>query len=115
MKVFPHPWQRPRRIPNPVVMFIVRLLAPATATDDGIASQTGHRRRMTLSQSPAQSVSSLCGGAESGIKRIVVQGGLYPGADPPRSEPEVEPLLLKRKSQLKKNNASQLRPLEVLI
>ena len=41
--------------------------------------------------------------------------GLYPGADPPRSEPEAEPLLLKRKSQLKKNNASQLRPLEVLI
>ena len=61
--------------PNPVVMFIVRLLAPATATDDGIASQTGHRRRMSLSQSAAQSVSSLRGRPQSGIKRTVTHRG----------------------------------------
>ena len=32
----PQPWQRARRDPNPVVMFIVRLLAAAAVTDDGI-------------------------------------------------------------------------------
>ena len=52
-------------------------------------SHAGHRRRI-LSQSLAQSVSSLCGSAESGIKRIVVHWGSATGADPPRSEPEAE-------------------------
>jgi len=37
---------------------------------------------------------------------------LYPGADPPRSEPEAEPLLLKRKLQLEENNASRLQRLK---
>jgi hypothetical protein len=37
-----------------------------------IAFTQGHRRRVTLSQSSDQSVSSLSGGAESGIKRTVV-------------------------------------------
>jgi hypothetical protein len=39
--------------------------------------------------------------------------GLCPGVDGARSEPEAELLLLKRKFQLEKNNASQLRLLEV--
>jgi len=58
-------------------------------------SHAGHRRRI-LSQSLAQSVSSLCGSAESGINRIVVPWGSATGADPPRSEPEAELLLLKK-------------------
>src|SRR2546428_3612261 len=37
-------------------------------------SQTGHCRRMASAQLAAQSVSSLCGGTESGIKRIVSIG-----------------------------------------
>jgi hypothetical protein len=55
---------------------------------------------MTLSQSLAQSLSSLCKEAESGIKRIVVHRELCPGVDPSRSEPEAELLLLQRKFQL---------------
>src|ERR1700686_2882423 len=61
-------------------------------------SQVGHRRRMALSQSLAQSVSSLCSGAESGIKRIVVHWGSAAGVDLPRSEPEAEVLLLNKSS-----------------
>jgi len=49
-----------------------------------------------LSQSVAQSVSSLCSGAESGIKRIVVHWGSAAGVDLPRSEPEAELLLLNK-------------------
>ena len=78
-------------------------------------SQTGHRHSMTFSHSLAQSISSLCGGAESGIKRIVVHRGSGSGANLPRSEPQAEPLLLKRKSQLEKNNASQLSALRGVI
>jgi hypothetical protein len=59
-------------------------------------SHAGHRRWMILSQSLAQSVSSLCGEAESGIKRIVVHWGSPPGVDLPRSEPEAELLLLNK-------------------
>src|SRR5437870_12006239 len=59
-------------------------------------SQAGHRRRMALSQSLAQSVSSLCCGAESGINRIVVHWGSAAGVDLPRSEPEAELLLLNK-------------------
>jgi hypothetical protein len=51
---------------------------------------------MMLPLSLAQSVSSLCGGAESGIKRIVVHGGSAIGVDLPRSEPEAELLLLNK-------------------
>jgi hypothetical protein len=58
-------------------------------------SHAGHRRTMIWPQSLAQSVSSLCGGAESGINRIVVHWGSAAGVDLPRSEPEAELLLLK--------------------
>ena|SRR2546428_2923152 len=62
-------------------------------------SQAGHRRRMALSQSLAQSVSSLCCGAESGINRIVVHWGSAAGVDLPRSEPEAELLLLNKSNR----------------
>ena len=41
-------------------------------------AQTGHRRRMTSTPLSAQSVSSLCGEAQSGIKRIVAIEGSAP-------------------------------------
>src|SRR5215813_5334258 len=62
-------------------------------------SQTGHCRRIASAQPAAQSVSSLCGGTESGIKRIVSIGALLRDIDLPRSAPEAELFLLKRKSQ----------------
>jgi hypothetical protein len=62
---------------------------------------------MSLSQSVAQSVSSLCSGAESGIKRIVVHWGSAAGVDLPRSEPEAE-LPPPEQIQLEENKASRL-------
>jgi hypothetical protein len=75
-------------------------------------SQTGHRRRMTLSDSTAHSSSILRGWTESGIKIIVAQGAL-PGVDLPRSEPEAELPPPEKKIQLKENNASHLQLLGV--
>ena len=60
----------------------------------------------------AQSDSRLCVGAESGTKRTVAHRGSALALTFPRSEPEAEPLLLKRKLQLEENNASRLQLLE---
>src|ERR1700676_4113693 len=68
-------------------------------------SQTGHRRKMILSQSSAQSVAILSGPAETETKRIVPHRGSASGFDQPRSLPEAEPRLLK-KIQLKENITS---------
>src|SRR5262252_3746759 len=66
-------------------------------------SQTGHCRRMVSAQLAAQSVSSLCDGTESGIKRIVLYWSSASGIDPPRSEPESgAPPLLNRKPNWKR-------------
>jgi hypothetical protein len=51
----------------------------------------------------------LCNEAESGINRIVTPRGSAPAVDPPRSEPEAEPLLLLKKIQLEENTASHLK------
>src|SRR5580693_7533281 len=68
-------------------------------------SQTGHRRKIILSQSSAQSVAILSGPAETETKRIVPHRGSASGFDPPRSLPEAEPRPLK-KIQLKENITS---------
>ena len=83
--------------PNPVVMFIVRLLAAAPVADDRIAFTNGASPQNDLNAALGPIGFELVRRGESGIKRIVVQSGLCPGVDPPRSEPEAEPLLLKRK------------------
>jgi len=57
---------------------------------------------MAPAQLAAQSVSSLCGGTESGINRIVPYRSSAPGIDLPRSEPEAELLLLKRNPNWKR-------------
>ena len=71
-------------------------------------SQTGHRRKIILSQSSAHSVASLHSGAGTGIKRIVHHRGSASASDQPRSSPEAEPRLLK-KTQLKENIPSYLQ------
>ena len=94
--------------PNPVVMLIVRLLAAAPMADDGIA--------LTHRTSPQDNVGALLGPVGFELvrrggkwdKKNRSSSGLCPGVDPPRSEPEAEPLLLKRKCQLEENNASRL-------
>src|ERR1035437_1403818 len=73
--------------------------------------QTGHQRKMILSQSSAQSVASLSSPADTKTKRIVPHRGSASGSDPPRSSPEAEPRLLK-KSQLKENIPSYLQAVD---
>src|SRR5215469_780167 len=65
---------------DPVVVFIVGLLAAASMADNGIAFTSGHRRKITSAQLVAHSVSSLCGRTESGINRIVAHRGSAPPA-----------------------------------
>jgi hypothetical protein len=95
--------------PNPVVMFIVRLLAASTVTDDGIAfaKRAAPQHDLLAVVSPIGFELVRRGGKWD--KKNRRSWGLDPGVDPPRSQPEAEPLLLKTKSQLEKNNASQLR------
>jgi hypothetical protein len=59
------------------MMLIVRLFAAASVADDRLPLTYRDLRRI-LSQSFSHSVSSLCGGPENGIKRIVVDGALPP-------------------------------------
>jgi len=101
--------------PDPVVRLIVGLLAAAAVADDRIA--------FTNRASPQDDLIAVSGPV--GFELVRRSGkwdkknrrswGLYPGTDPPRSEPQAEPLLLKRKSQLEKNNASQLSALRGVI
>ena len=84
--------------PNPIVMFIVRLLAAASMAEDRIA--------FTHGTSPQDNLAGLSG--PIGLELVRWDGkwdkenrgssGLCPGVDLPRSEPEAEPLLLKRKN-----------------
>jgi len=78
-------------------MLIVGLLAAASVADDRIA--------FTNRASPQDDLVAVC--RPVGFQLVWWGGkwdkknrrswGVYPGADPPRSEPEAEPLLLKRK------------------
>jgi hypothetical protein len=107
---------KPPSDPNPVVVFIVRLLAAATMTDNGIA--------FTNRASAQQDVPAVARPVAFDLVRLdrkwdknnrVCIGTLLP-VDPPRSELEAGSLLLKKNlplkkslSQLEKNNASQLQ------
>jgi hypothetical protein len=87
----------PATDPNPVVMLIVRLLAAASMADDRIAFTNG--------AAPQDHFGALFGPIGFQLvrrggkwdKKNRSSSGLCPGIDLPRSEPEAEPLLLKRK------------------
>src|SRR5271157_4557944 len=83
--------------PNPVVMFIVCLLATATVTDDGIAfaNRTSPQQDVLAVASPIGF--DLVWWARKWDKKNRSSWGLPPGVDPPRSQPEAGPLLLNRK------------------
>ena len=83
--------------PNPVVMFIVRLLAPATVADDGIAFANRASPQQDLLAVARPIGFELVQRRGKWDKKNRTSEGLYPGVDLPRSEPEAEPLLLKRK------------------
>ena len=99
--------------PNPVVMFIVRLLATATVTDDGIAFANRASPQQGVVDVPVPIGFDLVWRGRKCDKKNRSSWGPPPGVDPPRSQPEAGPLLLKTKSQLEKNNASQLQLLQV--
>jgi hypothetical protein len=82
---------------NPIVMFIVRLLAPTTVADDGItfASRASPQHDPLAVASPVGF--QLVWRGRKWDKENRSSWGLPPGVDLPRSEPEAEPLLLKRK------------------
>jgi hypothetical protein len=83
--------------PNPVVMFIVRLLAPATVPDDRIAFANRASPQHDLLDITSPVGFELVRRARKWDKENRSSWGLPPGVDLPRSEPEAEPLLLKRK------------------
>jgi hypothetical protein len=83
--------------PNPVVMFIVRLLAAASVTDDRIAFANRASPHKDLLAVASPIGFELVRRGAKWDKKNRGEWGLYPGVDPPRSEPEAEPLLLKRK------------------
>ena len=60
--------------PDPIVVFIMSLFAPAPMTDDGILHANRAWRRMTSAPASAQSASRLYCAAESEINSIVTVG-----------------------------------------
>jgi len=83
--------------PNPVVMLVVRLLAAATVTDDGIpfAKRASPQHDLLAVASPVGF--ELVRRGRKWDKKNRGSLGPCPGVDLPRSEPDAEPLLLKRK------------------
>jgi len=83
--------------PNPVVMFIVRLLAATTVADDGIAftSRASPQHNVLAVASPVGF--ELVRRGRKWDKENRSSWGLPLGVDLPRSEPEAGPLLLKKK------------------
>jgi hypothetical protein len=90
--------------PNPIVMFIVRLLAPATVTDDGIAFANRASPQHNLLAVASPIGFDLVWRGRKWDKKNRSSWGPPPGVDPPRSEPEAGPLLL-----LKRNNSNWRR------
>jgi hypothetical protein len=94
-------------------MLIVRLLAAASVADDRIALTKGAASRQDVGALFGPIRLELVRRGGKWDKENRSSSGLCPGVDLPRSEPEAEPLLLKKKLQLEENNASRLRLIEV--
>jgi hypothetical protein len=83
--------------PNPVVMFIVGLLAPPTVTDDRIAFTNRASPQHHVLDIASPIGFELVRRGRKWDKENRSSWGLPPGVDPPRSRPEAGPPLLKRK------------------
>ena len=81
--------------PNRVVMFIVRLLAAAPVADDRVESTNGASPQDDLNAAFGPIGFELVGRGAKWDKENRGSRGLCPGVDPPRSESEAVPLLLK--------------------
>jgi hypothetical protein len=82
---------------NPIVMFIVCLLAPATMANDRIAFAHRASPQHDLLDITSPVGFQLVRRGRKWDKENRSSWGLPPGVDLPRSEPEAEPLLLNRK------------------
>jgi hypothetical protein len=97
---------------NPIVILIVRLLA--------VSSMAGDRIALTNGASPQDDVGALLGPIGLQLvrrdrkwdKKTAAHRASALALTFPRSEPEAEPLLLKRKLQLEENNASRVQRLK---
>ena len=82
---------------NPVVMLIVSLLATASVADDRIALTNGAASQDDVGALFGPTRFELVRWGRKWDKENRRSSGLCSGVDLPRSEPEAEPLLLKRK------------------
>jgi hypothetical protein len=98
---------------NPVVVFIVRLLATASVTDDRIAFTSGTSPQNDLGTTRGPIRFELVRGDGKWDKKNRSSLELCHGVDLPRSEPEAELLPPDTKIQLKENNPSLLQLLRV--
>ena len=94
---------------DPIVMFIMRLLAAASMADNRIAFAPGTSPQDDLLAAFGPIRFEPVRRSRKWDKENRSSLGLYPGIDLPRFQPEAEPLLLKRKCQLKENNAARPR------
>jgi hypothetical protein len=97
---------------NPVMILIVSLLAAAPVADYRTMFTDGTWRQDDLIAVSGPISFELVRRDRKWDKENRNSQGFCPGVDPPRSEPEVEPLLLKR-IQLEENTASHLQLLEM--
>jgi len=95
--------------PDPIVMFIVRLLAAASMADDRIAFTLGTSPQDDLAAAFSPIRFELAQRGRKWEKKNRSLWGFCLGIDLPRPQPEAESLLLlKRRFQLKENNAARL-------
>jgi len=87
---------------DPVVMLIVRLLAASSVTGDRIALTNGTSSQDDVGALFGPIRIELVRGDRKWGKKNRGSSGLRPGVDLPRSEPEAEPLLLKKNSNWKR-------------
>lgn len=96
--------------PDPVVMLVVRLLAAASMTDDGIAFTSGASTHDNFGATRSPLCFELVRRDGKWDKQNRRSSGLCPsGVDLPRSEPEAELLPPEAKIQLEENTASRFR------
>jgi hypothetical protein len=98
---------------NPVVVFIVRLLAAASVADDRIDFTSGASPQNNLGAAGGPICFEVVRQDEKWDKQNRTSLELCHGVDLPRSEPEAELLPPDGKAQLKENNPSRLQLLRV--
>jgi hypothetical protein len=95
-EALPATWATTATDPDPIVMFIMRLLAAASMADDRITFTLGTSPQDELLAAFGPISFELVRRGRKWDKEDRSSLGLCPGIELPRSQPEPEPLLLKR-------------------